>query len=140
MSNSQTDLINAARGFMIDVFAKAPVEALQGRTAEGLFNELYALTAKQAAAQIKHAPDGAASVILAQAIKAATLVSSRDLSELDEMRRTLARYAVTEDFDFPGDSPVSCGLCNESVASDGVGHSGTCLIFGEPGQAKGGQS
>lgn len=72
MTKAQAELISAAREFMIDVFAKAPEEALQGMTPQSIFERLMDLTPGMAEAQIKAAPDGAASVRLAQAIKAAS--------------------------------------------------------------------
>lgn len=53
-------------------------------------------------------------------------------AENEKLRRELAEFAVHEEFDFPGDSPVSCGLhcqiCGETVEADGSGHADTCLL------------
>lgn len=62
-----------------------------------------------------------------------------DLSSLrkgaEELRRKLAGYAITEEYDFPGDAPEFCGFwcneCKEHVEADGSGHRDSCLCHGE---------
>ena len=63
---------------------------------------------------------------------------SSDLSSLrkgaEELRRKLAGYAITEEYDFPGDAPEFCGFwcneCKEHVEADGSGHRDSCLCHG----------
>ncbi len=80
------ELISAARDFMIHVYAQAPAEALQGRTAESLFMELHDLSPQQAILQVKAVPAGAPSVRLAQAIKAATIANNNGQYEFGQLR------------------------------------------------------
>ncbi|KZC99718.1 MULTISPECIES: hypothetical protein [unclassified Thalassospira] len=92
MSKAQSELaelISAARDFMIHVYAQAPKTALQGRTAESLFMELHDLSPEQAILQVKAVPEGAPSVRLAQAIKAASVADDGSQAEIDRLRSAL---------------------------------------------------
>jgi hypothetical protein len=70
-TNPHQELINAAKGFMLDVFGKAPKKAMCGMTPNGLFQALCDMSPEDAERQCKSSPDGAASIRLAQAIRQA---------------------------------------------------------------------
>jgi hypothetical protein len=65
--------------------------------------------------------------------EAAEAISSL-LKRVGELRELLVKYAVHEEFDYPGDAPESCGLwcniCNQHVDDDNpaIGHAETCAL------------
>jgi hypothetical protein len=65
--------------------------------------------------------------------EAAEVISSL-LKRVGELRELLVKYAVHEEFDYPGDAPESCGLwcniCNQHVDDDNpaIGHAETCAL------------
>ncbi|MBL4839362.1 MULTISPECIES: hypothetical protein [Thalassospira] len=70
-TDPQTELVDAARAFLLDVYGKAPKEAMCGMTPDGLFQALYSMSPSAAARNAKANPDGAPSIRLVQAIKRA---------------------------------------------------------------------
>lgn len=61
-------------------------------------------------------------------------LAAAQAQEIARLKSKLARYAIHEEYDCPGDAPEFCGwlcsICGEHVEENGSGHLSDCVISG----------
>ena len=68
----------------------------------------------------------------ADLLAALTDLADAQAQENAKLKSKLARYAIHEEYDCPGDTPEFCGwlcsICGEHVEENGSGHLNDCVI------------